>query len=217
MRIWSLIGENCADTLSDSPCMFSWSQEEKKCVKLKLRGKDSVCPNRRLYLTNWSKSLQSHFDYGATAEALVLLHAVIWHSHLFLLIHWWCISSLIKALCCDAFNINHIQSAGRVQSSVYQRGKCSRLGCGIWASSLSYPVKIWSSPRGGLCKWVALYRTRHLFPIRTQSKVGTWDFQHHFSRGQRSQCFWMDRRSLEMRVEIPFGYYSEEMFRCWVW
>lgn len=52
--------------------------------------------------------------YAANAGTLLVLHAIIWNSHLTLPTHWWCISSLIKAVCCDAFNINHIQYAGRI-------------------------------------------------------------------------------------------------------
>lgn len=71
----------------------------------------------------------SHFDCAAAAKAQVL-HAVIWHSHPFPPIHTWCISSLIKAVCCDAFNINHIQCAGRTQSSVYQLESAHASGAG---------------------------------------------------------------------------------------
>lgn len=55
-----------------------------------------------------------HTPATRTAKALVALHALIGHSHLFPSFTDGAFSSLIKAVCCDAFNIIHIQCKGRI-------------------------------------------------------------------------------------------------------
>ena len=74
-------------------------------------------------------------------------------------------------------------------------GKCSRLGCGMCAAPLYYPVQIWSSHRGEPCKcaseWPCRTRTsipppppppppphHHHHSLHRQEplKLGTWDF-----------------------------------------
>lgn len=69
---------------------------------------------------------------------------------------------------------------GAYSVSVYQLESALSQGVGVWASPLHYHVKIWS-PLHGRCISEWLHQTCRFFSARTQPKVGTWDFQHHFS------------------------------------
>lgn len=146
-----------------------------------------------------SKGFMSHFHYD-TAKALVVLHAVIWHSHISpLLIHWWCISSLIKAECCDACNINHIQCMGRVSSSVHQleSALASGVGCVILRSIIPYKSDslfagaVLVSGRAGR----AIY-----FPFAHSLKLGLKTFSTTFPWTELAMILG-GRRSIEMRVD----------------
>lgn len=86
--------------------------------------------------------------------------------------------------------ISHQSHPVRLAQTAFRlsAGKCSRPGCGICASPLYYLVKKWSSHRMS-CISESLCWTCHLFPFRTEPKVGTWDFQHHFSVDSASNDF----------------------------
>lgn len=134
----------------------------------------------------------------------MVLHAVIWHPHLSPPppVRTRRISSLIKALRRDAFNINHIQRAVRTQPLSLLAGERSRLGCGIRAPPLRYLIKNQISARAVPASGPAGLRCSLPAPpflLHRALKVGTRDFcQRHFFA---AMGFLEDRRELATRAD----------------
>lgn len=114
-------------------------------------------------------------------------------------IHTWCISSLIKAVCCDAFNINHIQCVGRTQSSVHQLESAHASGAGYVPlrsiiSLKSYRLIVWAVSVSGFAGRAISS------PFAQSLKLGLETFSTTFPWTALAMIL-ADRRSLEMRAD----------------
>ena len=89
-------------------------------------------------------------------------------------------------VCCDAFNINHIQSTGRTQSSVYQLESAHASGVGYELPRSVIPLASDPLIIAGAVSVAALVDL-YFSSAHRNLKLGLETFQHHFFRGQRSR------------------------------